>query len=167
MKKFTLLIITLIVIISCKNNSDCPDCPNCPPCPDNHNCFVCAAEVDRLLLIIDSLQTTPPDPAIVCPACLNAFEAYTVHYWDSVESEKEHYIDSLRAAALLDIDKVRADFEKWADSTKNVRISGNMIIRKDSLQRAARAEFDTATGLPVLIFGPVSGTPIPDPETQQ
>lgn len=152
MKKTATILLTtflalIVSVISCNNSKDCPP------------------EETKIVYIHDTI-TIIPSPEEVCEACLSGFEAYTIFYWDSIQDDRQSELEIYAQEQQRktdsaknhwnDIFNQRADslrlYALKLDSLKNTRIYDNLIIHSDSITGRARAEFDSETGKPVLIF---------------
>lgn len=126
--KRALTLITLIFLISCKN--DCPKCPDPVQCPERGSAEAC-----------------PPE--LVCPSCIEAFRFYTENYWDSVRSAAIYQVDTIRANMLAERDRIVS----FLDSMVGTKIYDNMYIYADTLVgHEAKAYFDSITNKPILII---------------
>lgn len=162
--KTTILLITIVLLAGCNR------------CPESTERIIYKTKI-----IHDTIMVIPP-PDKVCESCLKGFEAYTTHYWDSIKgiyySELEQKIahfenwrDSTISAVNIStalrqrtIDSLAKQFNEYyiqksdslrlkalkLDSFKNTIMYDNMFFYENT--GAARAEFDSVTGKPVLIF---------------
>lgn len=151
-KIMTILFVGLVVFIiahSCRNDKKpCPECPDCPECPK-------------------------VDSSAICQACADDFRQDALAYWDSIKQVRTLEIDTLldaaiqeatayRENAIYQVDTMRDNYLAWCadtiqgindyfDSLKDLKVYDNMIYYGDSLN-PAKAEFDSITGKPKLIF---------------